>query len=67
MGYCGESESKEAGSLMKFVGMVLVLAGFSSLAFAGGTAAPEISPASAVSAVAVLAGAILVIRGRRKK
>jgi len=52
---------------MKFAGMVLVLAGFSSLAFAGGVAAPEIGPASGVGAVALLAGAILVIRGRRKK
>jgi hypothetical protein len=54
---------------MKFVGMALILAGFSGFAFAGGIAppAPEIGPASGAGAVALLAGAILVIRGRRKK
>lgn len=52
---------------MKFAGMALVLTAFSSFAFAGGVAAPEIGPASAAGAVAMLAGAILVIRGRRRR
>jgi hypothetical protein len=53
---------------MKLFGVALLLLGLSSLAFAGlNIAAPEISPASGVGAVALLSGAILVIRGRRKK
>jgi len=51
---------------MKF-GIVLVLTSFSSLAFAGTGTAPEIGPESGVGAVALLAGAILVIRSRRKR
>jgi len=52
---------------MKSVGMVLLLVSLSSLAFAGGVAVPEISPASGGAALALLSGALLVIRGRRKK
>ena len=51
---------------MKFFGMALLLVGVSSFAFAGGQAVPEISPASAVAALTLVSGAILVIRGRRK-
>ena len=51
---------------MKFFGMMLLLLGSSSLAFAGlVAAAPEISAASGVGALALLSGALLVIRGRR--
>jgi len=53
---------------MKSIGLVLILVGFSSFAFAGlNVAAPEISPASGTAALALLSGAILVIRGRRKR
>jgi hypothetical protein len=53
---------------MKSVGMVLLLAGFSSFAIGGvAIAAPEISPASGAGALALLSGALLVIRGRRKR
>ena len=53
---------------MRFVGMMLLLVGASNLAIAAGdVVAPEISPASGVAAVALLSGALLVIRGRRKK
>jgi hypothetical protein len=52
---------------MKSVGIVFLLVGFSTFAFAGFTSAPEISPASGVAALALVSGAILVIRGRRKK
>ena len=52
---------------MKTLGMVMLFAGVSSLAFAGAAAAPEISPASGVGALALLSGALLVIRGRRKR
>jgi hypothetical protein len=52
---------------MRILGMVLLLAGASSFAFAGANPVPEISAASGVAAVALLSGALLVIRGRRKK
>jgi hypothetical protein len=51
---------------MKTVGMLLLLAGLSSLAMAGAPATPEISPATGVAALALVSGAVLVIRGRRK-
>lgn len=50
--------------MMKVAGMTLLLLGVAGLASA--TTVPEIDPGSAGSAVALLAGALLVIRGRRK-
>ncbi len=50
-----------------FIGLTMLLAGVASLVFAGATAVPEISPASGVGALALVSGALLVIRGRRKK
>jgi len=44
---------------------MLLLMGMGSAAFA--TAVPEINPASASSALALVSGALLVMRGRRKK
>jgi hypothetical protein len=52
---------------MKTIGMALLLMGFSGFLFAGASVVPEISPASAVGALALVSGAVLVIRGRRKK
>jgi hypothetical protein len=52
---------------MKFAGMVLLLTGLSGLAMGGVPTAPEISPAAGLGALAMLSGAILVIRGRRKR
>ena len=53
---------------MKFIGMMLLLVGVSSLAFGNGeVVAPEVSAASATGALALLSGALLVVRGRRKK
>jgi hypothetical protein len=53
---------------MKLTGMMLLLAGVASCAFAGlVSVAPEISPASGASALALVSGALLVIRGRRKR
>ncbi len=49
---------------MKLLGCVLLLIGMGSAAF--GTV-PEISPASAGSAIALISGAVLVMRGRRRK
>ena len=50
---------------MKLLGSLLLLVGMASFAF--GTSVPEISPASAGSAIALVSGAVLVMRGRRKK
>ena len=54
--------------MMKLLGLILLLVGTSAaaLAFAPPFAPPEISPASGASAIALLAGALLVVRGRRK-
>jgi hypothetical protein len=51
-------------SILKLLGMMLLLIGLGSVAFGG---VPEISPASAGSALALISGAVLVMRGRRKK
>jgi len=53
--------------MSKFIGFSLLLIGAASCAFAGPVAAPEIDGASAVSAVALLSGSLLVLRARRKK
>ena len=50
---------------MKLVGMFLLLVGVSGAALA--SAVPEIDPGSSVSALALLSGALLVIKSRRKK
>jgi hypothetical protein len=52
---------------MKFVGIVTLLLALSSFAMAGGGRVPEIGPASGVAALALISGALLVIRGRRKE
>jgi LPXTG-motif cell wall-anchored protein len=52
---------------MKSAGMVLLLVGLSTFAFAGVSTVPEITPASGLAALALASGALLVIRGRRKK
>jgi len=56
---------KETRKMMKIAGMMMLLIGVSGAAFAG--IAPEISPSAAGSAVALISGAVLVIRGRRRK
>lgn len=53
---------------MKIVGIALLLVGCSGAAFGLCAApAPEISPVSAVAGLALVSGALLVIRGRRRK
>jgi hypothetical protein len=52
---------------MKTAGMILLLAGLSSFVMGGASAVPEISPATGVGALALLSGAVLVIRGRHKR
>ena len=53
------------GYVKKLIGMFLLLIGASTLALADVVAAPEISPASAGSALALVSGALLIYRGRR--
>lgn len=48
----------------KLIAVALFIIGVQS--FASAATAPEIDPGSAASAVALLAGAVVVIRGRRK-
>jgi LPXTG-motif cell wall-anchored protein len=52
----------------KYAGLALLLIGSAGMAVAGGpTSAPEIDPAMAVGALALLSGGLLVIRARRKR
>ena len=52
----------------KFFGMALLLVGASQFVQAGfRTCAPELDPATGVSALVLLSGAVLVIRTRRRK
>jgi|HubBroStandDraft_5_1064220.scaffolds.fasta_scaffold1227193_1 hypothetical protein len=50
--------------MLKVTGMILLVVGTSTFAF--GALVPEIGVGSAGSALALLSGALLVIRGRRK-
>jgi hypothetical protein len=52
---------------MKAIGMMLLFVGVSGLALAQQLPCPEIDPGSAGTAVALLSGALLVIRAGRKK
>jgi len=52
--------------MTKIVGTVLIFAAMAVNAMATVSVVPEIDPASGMSAVAVIAGAILVVRSRRK-
>jgi hypothetical protein len=51
--------------MMKIAGLSLLCIGVSSIASAAITT-PEIDPASGASALALLSGALLMIRGRRR-
>ena len=51
--------------MTRIVGMTLLLIGVAGLAMA--SAVPEIDPGSAGSALALLSGVLLVVRGRSKK
>jgi hypothetical protein len=50
--------------MQKTLGMLLLMLGVSAVCF--GAIAPEIDPASGGSALALVAGALLVIRARKK-
>ncbi len=51
--------------MYKVLGMMLLLVGVASVASAV-TAVPEIDPVSGTSALALMAGGLFVVRGRRK-
>jgi hypothetical protein len=52
----------------KFFGMALLLVGVSQFVNAGeGLTVPELDPATGVSALVLLSGALLIIRTRRRK
>jgi len=58
----------EGNMCTKSLGLTMLLMGTAGLAMAGAVSAPEIGgPATGVGAVTLLTGALLVIRGRRKK
>ncbi len=52
--------------MQKTLGMLLLMAGVSALCFAQVGRVPEVDPASAGSALALVTGALLVIRGRKR-
>ncbi|MGA2711543.1 MAG: hypothetical protein ABSG41_00430 [Bryobacteraceae bacterium] len=51
----------------KIAGLVLLMMGASLHCVAGALAVPEIDPAAGGAALALLAGGLLIIRGRRRK
>ena len=53
--------------MAKLLGLAAVLMGTATALLAAGAAAPEIDGTTAVAAVALLAGSVVVIRARRKK
>ena len=55
--------------MYKLLSLSLILAGAASFAFAGvaGVVAPEVDGTSAITAVVLLSGGLLVLRARRKK
>ena len=55
------------GRIVPQIKRLFLLAGISSVAFAGVSRSPEIDPASGVAAVALLAGGLLVLQTRRRR
>jgi hypothetical protein len=53
--------------MRKLFGMGLLLVGVSQFVFAGVPITPELDPATGVSALVLLSGALLIIRARRRK
>jgi hypothetical protein len=53
--------------MQKILGLALIIVGASSALMAGVPAVPEIDASTGASAIAILAGGILVLRARRKK
>jgi len=53
--------------MQKLLGLGLMAAAVAGNCFAGLTAAPEIDGSSAGAAIALIAGAMLIIRSRKRK
>jgi hypothetical protein len=54
--------------MKNYIGLALLVIGSAGFALAGGGAhVPEIDTATGVGALALLSGALLVIRGRKKR
>ncbi len=53
--------------MQKIIGLALLMIGASVNCLATIAAVPEVDPASGGAAIALVAGALLVIRSRRKK
>jgi hypothetical protein len=53
--------------MQKILGLTLLMIGASVSCLAGVIAVPELDPASGGAALALVAGALLIIRARRKK
>lgn len=58
---------RKDGVMKKLFGAVLLGLGVLTVASAGIPFAPEIDAGSSVNALALIAGAVLVVRGRRRK
>jgi hypothetical protein len=52
--------------MIRVIALSLFFVGAASLAFAGASPAPEIDASSAIGAVALLGGGVLVLRARRR-
>lgn len=61
-----DSQGKLEERLMKTLGMLLLLCGLAGSAMAV-TPVPEIDPGSATSAVALLAGSVMILRAKLRK
>jgi hypothetical protein len=51
----------------RLIGLTVLLMGVAGYALAGTPAVPEIDASSGAAAVALIAGGILVLKGRRRK
>jgi hypothetical protein len=52
---------------MRILGMAIVMASVAGFAFAGRGPAPEIDASAGAAAIGLLAGGLLILRGRKKK
>jgi hypothetical protein len=52
---------------MKIVGIILLIVGTVAVASGGISVAPEIDASSAVAAMALLSGSLLILKSRRNK
>ena len=53
-------------TLRKIAALILIGIGATAILSANPSSAPEIDPASGMNALAMVAGALLIIRGRKK-